>query len=239
MWLGSLGSNTHMWDRQLVEMAETRRCILIDHPGHGGTPAPVGPYSISGLAATVIDELDRLEVAVADVIGLSIGAMVAMAMAIEHPARVERLALLCTSAHLGPASAWHERAATVRAEGAGAVAAAVVGRWLTPAYAAQHPDEVAELESMVASTDREGYASCCEAIAAMDLRDGLASIAAPTLVIAGSADPATPPEHGELIASLIDGARFEVVDGAHLACWEVPGVVNALLEEHLPGGTDG
>ena len=92
----------------------------------------------------------------ADVIGLSIGAMIAMAMAIEHPARVERLALLCTSAQLGPASAWHERAATVRAEGAGAVAAAVVGRWLTPDYAADHPDEVAELEAMIASTDRRG-----------------------------------------------------------------------------------
>ncbi len=127
----------------------------------------------------------------------------------------------------------------MRAEGAGAVAAAVVGRWLTPDYAADHPDEVAELEAMIASTDAEGYAACCEAIAAMDLRAGLPSIAVPTLVIAGTADPATPPEHGELIASLVPGARFELVDAAHLACWEAADAVNALLQDHLTGGTDG
>ena len=86
---------------------------------------------------------------------------------------------------------------------------------------------------------REGYAACCEAIAAMDLRAGLPSVAVPTLVIAGTADPATPPEHGELIASLVPGARFELVDAAHLACWEAAGAVNALLQDHLTGGTDG
>ena len=239
VWLGSLGSTSRMWDRQLAEMATDRRCILIEHPGHGGAPATAGPYSIAGLAASVVEEMDRLDVDRADVVGLSIGAMIAMAMAIEHQARVARLALLCTSAQLGPASAWHERAATVRADGAGAVAAAVVGRWLTPDYAADHPGEVAELEAMIASTDAEGYAACCEAIAAMDLRADLPSIAVPTLVIAGTADPATPPEHGELIASLVPGARFELVDAAHLACWEAADAVNALLQDHLTGGTDG
>ena len=76
----------------------------------------------------------------------------------------------------------------------------VVGRWLTPEYAEAHPDEVAALVAMVSATDPEGYAACCEAIAAVDLRADLPAITAPTLVVAGALDPATPVEHGELIA---------------------------------------
>ena len=92
---------------------------------------------------------------------------------------------------------------------------------------------------MVASSDPEGYASCCEAIAAMDLRSDLAAITAPTLVIAGRQDPATPPEHGELIASVIPGAVLELVDAGHLASWERAAAVNALLRDHLLGGEGG
>ena len=71
-----------------------------------------------------------------------------------------------------------------------------------PSYRDAHPDEFAELVAMVSSVDRDGYAWCCEAIAAMDLRADLPGVAAPTLVVAGALDPATPVEHGELIASL-------------------------------------
>ena len=92
---------------------------------------------------------------------------------------------------------------------------------------------------MVSSVDRDGYAWCCEAIAAMDLRADLPGVAAPTLVVAGALDPATPVEHGELIASLIPGARIEIVEAAHLASWERAAEVNALLEDHLLGGGGG
>ena len=88
---------------------------------------------------------------------------------------------------------------------------------------------------MVSSADAEGYASCCEAIAEMDLRDDLPRIAAPTLVVAGTDDPSTPPEHGELIATLIPGARIEILEAAHLASWERADEVNALLAAHLLG----
>lgn len=239
VWLGSLGSTMRVWDRQLSALHPMCRNVLIDLPGHGGSRDAPAPSSMSGLADAIVAELDRLGVSRCHVVGLSIGAMIAMQMAIADPARVGRLALLCTSAQLGPSSAWHDRAAAVRAQGASAIAETVVGRWLTPAYAERHPDEVAELVGMVASSEPEGYAACCEAIAAMDLRADLPSIGAPTLVVAGSQDPATSPEHAELIASLIPGARVEVVDAAHLASWEQPAAVNALLRDHLFGGEGG
>ena len=70
---------------------------------------------------------------------------------------------------------------------------------------------------MLAATPDEGYAACCGAIERMDLLAELGAIRAPTLVIAGRQDPATPPEHAERIAAGIAGARLELVDAAHLA----------------------
>ena len=233
VWLGSLGSTAAMWEPQVASLGARFRCLLVDHPGHGKSPTAPGPYTIAGLADQVVAALDTAGVERAHVVGLSIGAMVGMALAIDHPDRVDRLALLCTSAQLGPASAWEERAETVRDGGTGVIAETVVGRWLSADYRAAHPDEFDALVGMVSSIDDQGYAWCCEAIAAMDLRADLPAITAPTLVVAGALDPATPVEHGELIASLIPGARLEIVDAAHLANWERAVEVNALLEEHL------
>ncbi len=87
---------------------------------------------------------------------------------------------------------------------------------------------------MLDRTDPEGYAGCCEAIAAMDLRPVLGSITAPTLVIAASEDPATPPGHGAMIARKVTGARLTVIRGAaHLANLQAPGPVTAALLAHL------
>jgi 3-oxoadipate enol-lactonase len=240
VWLGSLGSTTAMWDPQTAEFGDRFRNVLIDHPGHGARPTVPGPYRIAGLADDVVRALDDAGIDRAHVVGLSIGAMLGMSMAIDHPDRVDRLALLSTSAQLGPASAWEERAATVREGGGpGVIAETVVGRWLSPAHRDAHPDDFAAFVAMVSSVDAEGYALCCEAIAAMDLRADLPAVQAPTLVISGALDPATPVEHGELIASLIPGARMEIVEAAHLANWERAAEVNALLSDHLLGGGGG
>jgi 3-oxoadipate enol-lactonase len=170
----------------------------------------------------------------AHVCGLSLGGMVGQWLAIHAPDRVDRLAVLCSSARLGPESGYAERAALVRAEGTRAIAEAVVGRWLTPAYATDHPEIVGKLRAMVAATPPEGYAACCEALAHMDLEPGLGRVRAPTLVVAGAQDPSLPAAHGEAIAARVPGARFAVLDpAAHLASLERAEAVNGLLLDHL------
>ena len=224
-----------MWDRQIPEFADGYRCILIDHPGHGDSPPADGPLTIESLADAVLTELVNLAVDRAHFVGLSLGAMIAMNVAARNPDRVDRLALLCTTAHFENQGPWTERAATVRASGMTAIAETVVGRWLTPAYAEAHRDEVGRFVAMLENTDPGSYARCGEAIGAMDQRDALPAIKAPTLVVAGTEDPATPPPHAETITSLIEGARLELVEAAHLANWEQPKAVNELLREHLEG----
>jgi 3-oxoadipate enol-lactonase len=87
---------------------------------------------------------------------------------------------------------------------------------------------------MLTSADAEGYAACCGAIERMDLRADLSRITAPTLVISGADDLATPVEHQRLIAEAIPGARHEIVSpAAHTAAVEQADAVNRLIEEHL------
>jgi 3-oxoadipate enol-lactonase len=92
---------------------------------------------------------------------------------------------------------------------------------------------------MVAGCSDDGYAACCEVVADMDLRADLAGITAPTLVLSGAEDPATPPEHQRAIADGIAGAELVTLSpAAHLANLEqAPQVTGALLGHlDLAGG---
>ncbi|QFS90475.1 3-oxoadipate enol-lactonase 2 [Mycobacterium sp. THAF192] len=226
----SLGSTHRMWDAQLAALNERFTVVRYDTRGHGASPVPAGAYSIDDLTDDLVALLDRLGVQRAHVVGLSLGGMTAMRLAARNPERVHRLALLCTGAQLPPAQAWTDRAATVRAGGSVAVADAVVERWFSPGYAGDR----AGWRAMVAATPTEGYAGCCEAIAKLDLREQLSSITAPTLVIAGADDPATPPAKLAEIADAIKDSRLLVVDdAAHLANVEQPQIITPALIEHL------
>jgi 3-oxoadipate enol-lactonase len=230
----SLGSTLEMWDANLAALERRFRVVRYDTRGHGRSPVPAGPYDLDDLADDVVALLDVLGVARAHFVGLSLGGMTGMRLAARNPERVDRLVLLCTGARLEPTSAWTERAAIVRAHGTSAVAEAVVGRWFTPGRLEADPVLRKESEEMVAGTPAEGYASCCEVIAAMDLRPDLPRIDAPTLAIAGADDPATPPEQLERIASAVRRGRLLVVpQAAHLANAEQPDRVNAAILEHL------
>jgi 3-oxoadipate enol-lactonase len=232
----SLGASRAMWDPQAPALAERFRVVGYDTRGHGESPAPAGPYSIDDLVDDVVALLDRLGVARASFAGLSLGGMTGMRLAAREPQRVDRLALLCTSAKTDP-QPFLDRAAAVRTGGTAPLAPAIAGRWLTPEYAAEHPDLVARLEAMIAGCDDEGYAACAEVVARIDLREDLARISAPTLVISGADDLALPPEHQKAIADGIPGAELlSVSPGAHLANLERTSEITDALLGHFEGG---
>ena len=234
VFTGSLGTDLTMWQTQSDRLGGRFRTLRYDVRGHGASAVPNGPYSIAELGSDLVALLDRLGIERAALCGLSIGGMISMWVAAHHPERVERMVLCCTSALLGPPEGWHQRAATVRADGVGAVADAVLERWFTPGFASEHPEVIETMRAKLIATPREGYASCCEAIAAMDLTGDLSSISAPTLVLAAEQDLATPPEHGRRIAELIPGARFQTVSpAAHIAAVERPDLTTAMILRFL------
>jgi 3-oxoadipate enol-lactonase len=230
----SLGTTTDLWNAQIPALEHDCRVVRYDHPGHGRSALPREPLTVDALAQDVIDLLDRLGLERVSFCGLSLGGMVGIALALQAPERIERLALCCTAAYLGPPEGWHERAQLVRSAGTAAVAERVLERWFTERFRDTHPATVTRFRTMLERTSSEGYAACCEAIALWDARSRLGTIGAPTLVISGAEDVATPPEDGAFLAESIPHAELAVLpDAAHLANVAQPELFAEALLGHL------
>ena len=230
----SLGTIQELWGRQLPALAERFRVLTYDHPGHGASPLPEEPCTVEALARSLAELLGDIGLERVSLCGVSLGGMVGMALALQEPSRVERLVLACTSAYLGPPEAWQERASVVRTGGVETIADTVVARWFTAELAREEPETVARFRAMLAATPPEGYARCCEAVAAWDARGRISAIVTPVLIVAGAEDPATPVEHVELLASRIPGSRLVVLEhAAHLANVERPESFTKAMLEHL------
>ncbi|MFE3291013.1 3-oxoadipate enol-lactonase [Rhodococcus sp. NPDC059234] len=234
--LGSLGSDRSMWGPQLRALSADFNVLAVDLRGHGESPVPAGPYTISDLGGDVLALLDTMQLPAVHLVGLSLGGAVAQWIAAHAPTRVHTLTLLCTSAKFGEPQGWLDRAAAVRSAGTGSIADAVVGRWYTSELADRDPDLIMGSLAMVDATADEGYAACCEALSGWDGRADLARIAAPTLVIAGEQDPSTTPADLGYIAEGIANSTLYVLDpAAHLASVEQAGRVTSLIAAHAAG----
>ena len=220
MFSNSLGTTLEMWDDQAAALSDRYRVLRFDTRGHGRSPVPPGPYTVDDLADDALELLDHLGIERVAFCGLSLGGAIGMTLALNAPERVERLILCSTALEFGPPEGWHDRAATVRSEGMAAIAPAGMERWFTPAA----PSEVvARFDAMLRSQPVDGYAACCEALAALDLRGQLGGVRVPALTIAGDDDPVTPPAKLEAIRAEITGARDAVIPGArHLTNAEHP-----------------
>jgi 3-oxoadipate enol-lactonase len=235
----ALGATRDMWDAQ-HPLAAHHSLLLYDHRGLGASPAPPGPYTVEELGADVIALLDTLSVESASFCGVSLGGMVGLWIAANHPQRINRLVVMATLSRLQPATRYTERAATVRADGIGSIASSVVARWFTARFAREHPETLRRYEETLAAMDAEGYASCCEAIATGDLRTDIHKVDAPTLIIVGAEDPIVPASSAVMFGASFPDANIAVVpDAAHLVNVEQPDIVNGLVLEHLSEGDGG
>jgi 3-oxoadipate enol-lactonase/4-carboxymuconolactone decarboxylase len=231
----SIGATLEIWDAQVAALAGRFRCLRYDARGHGRSATVDTPATVEDLAADLAGLLAVLGIARAHVVGLSLGGMTAQAFALGYPERLDRLALLATAARIASPADWVERAQRVRREGLGwLVDATMSPRWFTAAFAAASPQVVAPVRRRFLATDPVGYAVACGVVARLDLLPRIAGIAAPTLVMVGADDPATPVAMAEDIRVRIPGAELVIVPGAHLIAVEQPDVVNA----HLIGFLD-
>ncbi|GII23312.1 3-oxoadipate enol-lactonase [Planosporangium mesophilum] len=230
----SLGTDLGLFEPQAAALAGRYRVIRHDLRGHGGSEVPAGPYTIGELAGDVIALLDSLGVQRFSYCGVSIGGAIGQWLGVHHADRLDALVICASAARFADPESWPVRAAKVRAEGTEFLVPSRTGAWFTPGFAAREPERAEWLLGMLRTTPPEGYAGCCEAIGVFDVRDRLAGITAPTLVLAGSEDPATPVDMVRQIADGIPGARFQVVeDASHLLNVEKPEIANAAIAEHL------
>ena len=230
----SLGTDHTLWAGQVAALAGRFRILRYDTRGHGASDAPEGEYSIERLGTDVVDLLDAHGLARVHFCGLSIGGMTGQWLAANAPGRIERLVLANTAALLGPASAWQARIDQVREAGMPAIADAVIERWFTPQFRQRSPEVVAGIKASLLATPPRGYAGCCAAIRDLDLRESAARIFAPTLMVVGARDPATPPDCSREIArALPNPPKVVTLDTAHLSNLEQPAAFSRALLEFL------
>ncbi len=230
----SLGATTALWDDLAADLARDYRVVRFDTRGHGESPVPQGPYSMADLAGDVTALADQLGVEKFAYVGISLGGAVGQVLALTAPERLTSLVLCCTAPAFGDPGTWNERAEKVRRDGLADLVAPTTQRWFTDEFQETHADDVARVMDDFLATSPEGYAGCCEALAGYDVTDQLGDIRTPTRVIAGAADPGTPPAVGRALADAVPGADLVVIDdAAHIANVARPAEFNAAVRAHL------
>jgi 3-oxoadipate enol-lactonase len=229
----SLGANLAMWDPQVAALAGRWRIVRYDTRGHGGSSVTPGPYSIAQLADDVISLLDHLGVEQADWCGLSMGGMIGLRLAVDHPERVGKLVICSSAAQIGTPASWADRITAVRRGGTEAIVGSVMTRWFSDGFRARDPDTVERIARQFVATSADGYAACCAAIRDADLRDVVGTIRAPTLVVAATEDPVISTEAVRWLADHIPGARYGELPTAHLSNVEDSVAFTSLVSHFL------
>lgn len=232
----AIGCDHRMWDELAAALAPRYRVLAIDARGHGKSPLPARPWSLADMADDAVRLLDKLGIARAHWVGLSMGGMVGQAFALGHGDRLAKLVIANSTSSYGKdgRGLWDNRIRLVTEGGLSAIRDMVASRYFSPAFAAAHPEVVERVMARFLETPAQGYLGCCEAIRELELLDALPRIAAPTLVIAGELDQGTPVAMSLAIAERVPGARLAVIPGAsHLSAVEKPTAFNSLVAGFL------
>ena len=235
MLIHGVGLDRTMWAPVATLLSVDRRVSTYDMIGHGDAPKPSGPYSLE----MYVDQLAEVVASITasrpvDVVGFSMGALVAQGFAIAHPDRVRRLALLNSvfDRTEDERAAIVERVTDVRNGGFAATINAALARWFTPTFAAEHPDVIHAVRRVLEANDNEAYANAYEVFATADgpLVEQTSSIGCDTLVITGAGDQRSTPLMTRRLAKTVQTGEAVVLPLLrHLAPLEDPASVAELL----------
>jgi 3-oxoadipate enol-lactonase len=228
----SLGADLSMWDAQMEALLPSYQVLRYDTRGHGASELPDTPCTIAALGQDLVTLLDAAGAKQACVLGISLGGLTAMWVALHAPQRVRALILSNTAARIGTAEMWNRRIAQIEAHGLASIADDVIARWFTPHVDRQSPAFLAQ-KTMFLGCSTAGYLAASRALSDGDLREEIHAITAPTLVLSGSSDLAPPPSDGHALQAAIPGAIFRELSGAHLPNIEEPAAYNAVLLSFL------
>ena len=231
LFSNSLGSDLHLWQLQL-EAVSAYRVIRYDTRGHGRSPA-TSSWTLEVLGEDAVAVLDAAGADRADFVGISLGGLTGMWLGVHAPHRVGKLVLANTGAKIGTTDTWNQRIDAVQTHGLAAIADSVLARWFTPGFAASNPEIVASIRTTLIETPPEGYIASCEALREADLRNEIAAIGAPTLVITGTHDLSTPPALGEFMRGRIENAQLVELPCAHISNVEQAAAFNTAMLDFL------
>ncbi|MGA7198779.1 3-oxoadipate enol-lactonase [Roseiarcus sp.] len=235
-FINALGSDFRIWDEVASILSRQFRLIRYDKRGHGLSELGPDRYDMADYARDLSALLDRLEVARATIVGLSIGGVIAQELYRQRPDVFVALVLSDTAAKIGNDESWDARIAQIEHAGIEAIADSILERWFTADFRARRSEDLAGWRAMLTRTPTQGYLAACGALKRADLRPYAGAIEVPTLCLVGEDDGSTPVPLVRETAALIRGCRFEVIKGAgHLPNLEQPETHAQLIAQHADG----
>jgi len=237
-WLtfsNSLATNLAMWDGQAAAFADDYHILQYDTRGHGQTDAPQGDYSWQDLTGDVIALWDALDIEESHMVGLSLGGMTGIGLALDHADRLLSLTA-CDCRSDAPEmfqNMWDQRCAGIAEGGIAATVDMTLAAWFTEGFRDAKNPVVDQVKEMILTTPVDGYLGCVGALRALDYKKRLFDITTPTLFLVGESDGPHPAEM-ESMQALVSNASFEIIrSAAHISNMEQPDVFNAHLREFL------
>jgi len=232
----SLGSSLVMWRPQMGSLEARYAVLRYDIRGHGRSEVPEGPYTLGSMAEDVTGLLDVLGISPVHFVGLSMGGMIGLCLALNCPGRLQSLVLGDTSAIVSKDGALNIQARidTARDKGMEALVDARMERWFTPSFIRRNPPEIELLRKQFLATPVEGYIQCSQALQGLNYLHRLAEIRIPTLIMVGEEDPATPVADSRILNEGIPNSKLAIIPAArHFSNVERPEVFNRTLVDFL------
>ncbi len=232
----SLVCDLAMWDAQAATLRDRYRVLRYDQRGHGASDAPPAPESMDDLGNDVIALWDRLGIDRSNWIGLSLGGMTGINLALRHPTRLLSLIASDCRAEAPPpyAAVFEERIRITEADGMAALVEPSLARFFTESFVAAGGPQLDKIRRMISDTSAQGHIGCCEAIRGLAHDAQLPGIDMPALFLGGEHDMGAPPAVMRAMADAVPGARYEVVMGAgHISNFEKPDAFQAIIERFL------
>jgi pimeloyl-ACP methyl ester carboxylesterase len=242
LMIHGLGHSVHSWFAQLPYLSQRFRTVAYDCRGVGGSDRPASPYEIADDAGDAVGLLDALGIERAHLIAVSRGGYIAQEIAIRHPERVARLALIVTHAggpeYLAATKPLWDEILDVRGLTAEQIFRKAAQFSTAPEFFETRPDMVEAIVAarMASLQPASAFRRQFDSAAAFDARERIGQIQAPCLVVAGEKDRIVPLPFVKALAAGIPGARLEIVRGAaHLVHVEKADQVNGMVVDFLQG----
>jgi (E)-2-((N-methylformamido)methylene)succinate hydrolase len=241
-----VGMDLTMWDRLAARLTEDYRIIRYDMIGHGSSPKPAGPYRLKDFVEQLLRLADTLQLRKFDLLGFSMGGLVAQGFAVQHGDLLDHLFLLNTVYRRSPEerAAIAQRVIDVSNGGYPASVDTAIERWFTPAFLRDNPDIVEAVRRHMLGNDLAAYAAAYQVFATADaeLADVVAGITTPTLVMTGSDDQRSTVAMAEALAACMPRAKASAIAGQrHLTPIECPDDIAARIRDYraLPNVVQG
>ena len=234
----SLGSDLRMWNPQVEAMKDKYCIIRYDKRGHGKSSPAQGPYSFDMLENDVIKIMDNLEVEKANFVGLSMGGMTSLGLALKHQNRFDKFVCCAARADMPPPmqDGWNQRIAVVKESDTAGVVNGSLERWYSEKFTNDptNTDIINLSKDMITNTSKEGYIGSCEAIKKLDYLKELSTINREILYISGEIDMGAPAMAMEEMHHLTPYSKYKCISGAaHILNIECAEEVNNIILEFL------